>query len=81
MDAQSIRPEVAALFARGASRTTRVAIEQEFFALGMLPGSSVGPDRIRDAVAGRPFEAWVSFEPGGQVELSLPVPPRPTCGR
>lgn len=72
MNRHSIRPHVEKLFARGAARTTRVAIEQEFFALGMLPGCSVGPDRIRDAVAGRPFAAWVSFEPGGQVELSLP---------
>lgn len=30
---------------------------------------------MRRAIAGRPHEPWVGFEPGGQVELSLPTAP------
>jgi len=36
-------------------------------------GSVVEIERVRDAVAGASYERWLSFEPGGQVELSLPV--------
>lgn len=59
----------------GSSRTTAVAVEQELFAVDLCNGSSVAPDRVRRAVAGRPHEPWVAFEPGGQVELSLPRSP------
>lgn len=77
MTAPTHRPdrEVARLFRPrlpGGGRSTRVAVEQELFAIDLLNGSSVPPDRVRSAVAGRPYERWVGFEPGGQVELSLP---------
>lgn len=71
MDAQPIGPHVARLF-RPRHRSTRVAVEQELFALDLLNGSSVAPERVRRATAGRPYEPWLAFEPGGQVELSLP---------
>ncbi|MCX6400367.1 MAG: glutamate-cysteine ligase family protein [Propionibacteriales bacterium] len=76
MDVHSIRPSVARLFRplhSGSGRTVRAAVEQEFFAVDFFNGSTVHPDRVRKATAGRPYAPWVSFEPGGQVELSLPV--------
>ncbi|QSR24649.1 hypothetical protein CFH99_03325 [Nocardioides aromaticivorans] len=66
-----VAAEVARLF-RPRHRTTRVAVEQELFALDLFNGSSAAPDRVRRASAGRPYEPWLAFEPGGQVELSLP---------
>lgn len=71
MDARTIAPQVARLF-RPRHRTTRVAVEQELFAVDFFNGSSAAPDRVRRAVAGRAYEPWLAFEPGGQVELSLP---------
>lgn len=80
---QPIRASVARLFAtlsaHGDARSTRVGVEQELFAMGMLNGSGVDPCRIRAAVAGRPYARWVGFEPGGQVELSLPPAPGPAA--
>lgn len=81
MDAHSIRPQVARLFrprhSTSGGRPVRMAVEQEFFAVDFFNGSSVAPTRVRGAVAGRPYERWVGFEPGGQVELSLPCAPSP----
>lgn len=71
MDAQPLDPHVARLF-RPRHRGTRVAVEQELFAVDFFNGSSAAPDRVRRAVAGRAYEPWLAFEPGGQVELSLP---------
>lgn len=56
-------------------RTVRVAAEQELFAVDLMSGGSVDPARVRRAVAGRRYAPWVGFEPGGQVELSLPCSP------
>lgn len=81
MNAPTIRSQVARLFRplrSSGTRTVRAAIEQEFFAVDFFNGCSVTPNRVRDAVAGRPYAPWVSFEPGGQVELSLPVSPSAT---
>ena len=41
--------------------------------MDLIGGGCVAPDRIGHAIAGREYADWVSFEPGGQVELSLPV--------
>src|SRR5689334_11996163 len=71
MNGHPIRESVAQLFAR-TGRGTRVAVEQELFAMDLLSGHSVAPDRVRAAIAGRDYSRWVTFEPGGQVELSLP---------
>lgn len=71
MDARTIAPQVARLF-RPRHRSTRVAVEQELFAIDFFNGSSAAPDRVRRAAAGRAYEPWLAFEPGGQVELSLP---------
>jgi glutamate--cysteine ligase len=72
MDATPLRPHVESLFCRGTARTVGVGLEQELFTATLISGGSVHPDRVREAVAGRPYAAWVGFEPGGQVELSLP---------
>ena len=75
MDARTIHPQVARLFRPrlpGAGRTTRVAVEHELFAVDLFNGSCASPDRVRRAAAGRAYEPWLAFEPGGQVELSLP---------
>jgi glutamate--cysteine ligase len=68
---QAIRKSVSPLFARTGC-TTRVAVEQELFAMDVLSGHSVAPHRVTEAIAGRSYARWVTFEPGGQVELSLP---------
>jgi gamma-glutamylcysteine synthetase len=56
-------------------RSTRVGLEQELLTGDLSDGSVVEIDRVRRAVAGSSYEPWVSFEPGGQVELSLPPCP------
>ncbi len=65
--------EVLALFppARG-PRTTRVGVEHELLSRDTITGAAVCPERVR-AVSSLP----VAFEPGGQVELNLPVAPSP----
>lgn len=77
LPADQLRTAVARIFRPRLSRlrTVRVAVEQELFALDLHNGASVAPDRVRRAIAGRPYAAWVGFEPGGQVELSLPCTP------
>lgn len=80
MDAGSIRPHVARAFRPqlpGSTRTLRVAVEQELFAMGLFNGGSVAPARVREVTAGRWYAGWLGFEPGGQVELSLPTAPSP----
>jgi glutamate--cysteine ligase len=52
-----------------------VGIEQELFVMDLFGGVSVAPTRVMDVIEGRDYAPWVSFEPGGQVELSLPVAP------
>ena len=71
MDPRELRPVVARLFARGRERSTRVAIEQEYVVAG-ADGSVVPIEVLRQAVAGSRAEPYVGFEPGGQLELSLP---------
>lgn len=72
MNVLQVRQQVTRLFARGNRHSVGAAIEQELFAMDLIGGASVHPDRVRAAVAGADYEPWVSFEPGGQVELSLP---------
>ena len=67
-----MEPDVTALFSRGRRRSTRLAVEHELLAADAATGRAVAPQRVRAAVAGTAYERWVSLEPGGQVELSLP---------
>ncbi|WP_328997173.1 glutamate-cysteine ligase family protein [Kribbella sp. NBC_00709] len=71
MDAMELHPVVAGLFARGRRRTVRVAVEQEYGVTG-TDGGVVPIDRVRRAAAGAIAAPYITFEPGGQLELSLP---------
>jgi gamma-glutamylcysteine synthetase len=55
------------------TRTTRVGVEQELIVRDVRTGGTVDPQRVSAAVADSGFASYVSFEPGGQLELSLPV--------
>lgn len=72
MESADLRSQVERLFRGGSARSVRVGLEQELFTAALVSGGPVDPDRVRIAVAGRPYAPWVGFEPGGQVELSLP---------
>ena len=67
--------EVSELFRGSACRSTRVGIEHELLTRAACDGSAVPIERVRRAVRGASYERWVGFEPGGQVELSLPCEP------
>ena len=64
--------QVDELFARGTRRSTRIGIEHELVAVA-TDGGVVPLEQSRRALARRPS---IGFEPGGQVELSLPCVPR-----
>ncbi|WP_371407452.1 glutamate-cysteine ligase family protein [Kribbella sp. NBC_00662] len=71
MDAMELHRVVAGLFARGRRQTVRVAVEQEYV-VADLDGGVVPIERVRRAAAGADAAPYVTFEPGGQLELSLP---------
>lgn len=75
MNRAEIRSIVRATFGARRSPTTRIAVEQEYFAVDRATGAPVSPKRVRAVTSGRPYSPLVSFEPGGQVELSLPPSP------
>ncbi|MEU4288585.1 glutamate-cysteine ligase family protein [Kribbella sp. NPDC026596] len=58
---------------RGRRRTVRVAVEQEFVVSDAATGDAVPIERVRRAAD----SLYLSFEPGGQLELSLPCGPDP----
>ena len=66
---------VAALFRGSPARSTRVGVEHELLTADATDGSVVPIERVRRAAAGAPYERSLGFEPGGQVELSLPCAP------
>ena len=55
-----------------ASRTVRVGVEQELIVRDVRTGGTVAPDRLLSTLADNAYIEHVSFEPGGQLELSLP---------
>ncbi len=70
----SLRRAAAALFPTcGRPRTTRVGVEQELLSFDTRTGDAVDIERVRRAVEGTPLARAIAFEPGGQVELNLPV--------
>lgn len=71
MDAMELHRVVAGLFARGRRQTVRVAVEQEYVVAG-LDGGVVPIERVRQAAAEADAAPYLTFEPGGQLELSLP---------
>jgi glutamate--cysteine ligase len=57
---------------RGNRRTTRIGIEHELLTRDAETGAPVLLDRVRRATEGAWYAKALGFEPGGQVELSLP---------
>jgi gamma-glutamylcysteine synthetase len=72
MESHSLRACVEPLFVRGVRRTTRVAVEHELITMDQHTGGAVALERVRTATAGAGYARYLGFEPGGQVELSLP---------
>jgi gamma-glutamylcysteine synthetase len=72
MGAQPTRSGVAQLFPGAGSRSTRIAVEHELLAADVSSGAAVPVDRIREATRNGWYAGHLTFEPGGQVELSLP---------
>ncbi|MEV5965947.1 glutamate-cysteine ligase family protein [Kribbella sp. NPDC051952] len=77
MDPKELRAAVAAQFTRGHRRSVRVAVEQEFVVSDAATGDPVPIERVRRAAAPTSASPYVGFEPGGQLELSLPCGPNP----
>ena len=70
---------VSALFPRRhGRRTLGVGIEQELLTRDVVDGRPALIHRVGLAIAGSSYERWTGFEPGGQVELSLPCFPSVT---
>ena len=69
---RSLAEQVDELFVRSTPRSTRVGVEHELVVAGP-DGGVVALEDSRRALAGVPY---VGFEPGGQVELSLPCTSR-----
>lgn len=71
-------PLVSPLFARSPARTTRVGLEQELLVRDR-DGATVALPRLRAALQDLDAAPYVTFEPGGQVELSLPAADGPAA--
>ncbi|MCW2797365.1 glutamate-cysteine ligase family protein [Nocardioides sp.] len=79
MDVATIRSRVARVFpGRDNRRTTRIGVEQELIARQSLDDGPVAPDVVRAAARQASYLPSLGFEPGGQVELSLPPANSPT---
>ena len=77
MEPMEIRQQVGRLFC-GGPRTTRVGAEHELIPADASTGAPVPITRVRVATSQAAYRHWLTFEPGGQVELSLPVAADPT---
>lgn len=71
MKASQLHPHVVGLFPTPRPRRTRVAIEHELQARGSH-ATTVPIEAVRAATRHGSYAEFLSFEPGGQVELSLP---------
>ncbi len=72
----SPQQRVAGLFPhRTAPWSRAVGVEHELNARDAFDGSVVPIERLRRITADRPYSRWLTFEPGGQVELNLPSAP------
>ncbi len=71
MDTKELDRLVTALFTRGRHRT-RVAVEQEFITTDLTTGAPPALDLVRRAAGPALAAPYLGFEPGGQIELSLP---------
>ncbi|MEP7333277.1 MAG: glutamate-cysteine ligase family protein [Terracoccus sp.] len=75
MNEVEVRERAARLFPSGERRvrSTRVAVEHELLAADVTSGAPVPVERVRAVTRRAPYAAYLGFEPGGQVELSLPT--------
>src|SRR4051794_20873416 len=71
-----VRIAVDALFPLPGPRRTRVGVEQELLT-ARLSGGYAAIEEVRAATRGAAYREYLSFEPGGQVELSLPCAATP----
>ena len=71
MAPRHLRTRVAGLFPRSGGRHTRVAVEHELVASWIEGDGPVPIEVVRSAAHGA-YADHLGFEPGGQVELSLP---------
>jgi glutamate--cysteine ligase len=55
------------------TRTTRVGVEHELIVRDARTGGTVDLDRLGAVVADSEYAPYIGFEPGGQLELSMPV--------
>jgi glutamate--cysteine ligase len=72
MNTRDLVPVVSGLFRGGRGRTTRIAVEQEYLVADSATGAAVPIERIDRAARMAAAAPYLGFEPGGQVELSLP---------
>ncbi|MCW2801092.1 MAG: glutamate--cysteine ligase [Aeromicrobium sp.] len=77
METEELRRQVSELFS-GGPRSTRIGVEHELIASDVMTGTAVSIERVRAATAHAAYSPYLGFEPGGQVELSLPVASDPT---
>jgi gamma-glutamylcysteine synthetase len=77
MELLHLRAHVDRLFRGSVRETTRIGVEHELLTVEQGTGGVVPPDRIRAAARGRAYASYLAFEPGGQVELSLPCRANP----
>lgn len=77
MDASQVQPHVARLFRGQRSRRTRVAVEHELLVADEA-GRTV-PVEVLGSLATGGYRRHLGFEPGGQVELSLPCSAGPAA--
>ena len=66
-----LRDRVSALFPAAGPRRTRVAVEHEIIT-ARSTGEHAPIEAVRAATRGSAYSRYLGFEPGGQVELSLP---------
>ncbi len=72
MDLAVTRRDVRTLFS-GGPNSTKVGVEHELIVADAATGAAVPIERVRAATDHAAYRPHVTFEPGGQVELSLPV--------
>lgn len=72
MKYEQVRSHVVRLFAGSRHHTVRIGVEHELLTADMVSGAVVPVARIRQAAEGSAYSSHLTFEPGGQVELSLP---------
>lgn len=72
MKSEQVRSYVDRLFAGSRHDSDRIGVEHELLTADMVSGAVVPVARIREAAEGSAYAPHLAFEPGGQVELSLP---------